>query len=167
MSTELFKNIPTKVNELLINVENGRIGLPDLQRPFEWNDSQVRDLLDSMMRGYPIGFIMLWSSPDKYENVGYIGENDKTYDTPEDLVIDGQQRLTALLAAMHGIIVRDKNYKERRIRISYNPLTKEFAVWSQAYEKSPEWISAVSDVFIADIEHHVFARKEFFFAYCK
>lgn len=155
MSTELFKNIPTKVNELLINVENGRIGLPDLQRPFEWNDSQVRDLLDSMMRGYPIGFIMLWSSPDKYENVGYIGENDKTYDTPEDLVIDGQQRLTALLAAMHGIIVRDKNYKERRIRISYNPLTKEFAVWSQAYEKSPEWISAVSDVFIADIEHKI------------
>lgn len=155
MSTELFKNIPTKVNELLINVENGRIGLPDLQRPFEWNDSQVRDLLDSMMRGYPIGFIMLWSSPDKYENVGYIGENDKTYDTPEDLVIDGQQRLTALLAAMHGIIVRDKNYKERRIRISYNPLTKEFAVWSQAYEKSSEWISAISDVFIADMEHKI------------
>lgn len=143
------------MNELLINVENGRIGLPDLQRPFEWNDSQVRDLLDSMMRGYPIGFIMLWSSPDKYENVGYIGENDKTYDTPEDLVIDGQQRLTALLAAMHGIIVRDKNYKERRIRISYNPLTKEFAVWSQAYEKSPEWISAISDVFIADMKHKI------------
>lgn len=155
MSTELFKNIPTKVNELLINVENGRIGLPDLQRPFEWNDSQVRDLLDSMMRGYPIGFIMLWSSPDKYENVGYIGENDKTYDTPEDLVIDGQQRLTALLAAMHGIIVRDKNYKERRIRISYNPLTKEFAVWSQAYEKSSEWISTISDVFVADMEHKI------------
>ncbi|MBQ8156932.1 DUF262 domain-containing protein [Candidatus Saccharibacteria bacterium] len=154
-SAELFKNIPTKVNELLINVENGRIGLPDLQRPFEWNDSKVRDLLDSMMKGYPIGFIMLWSSPDKYENVGYIGENDKTYDAPEDLVIDGQQRLTALLAAMHGVIVRDKKYKERRIRISYNPISKEFAVWSQAYEKSPEWISAISDVFMADRGHKI------------
>lgn len=105
------------MNELLINVENGRIGLPDLQRPFEWNDSQVRNLLDSMMRGYPIGFIMLWSSPDKYENVGYIGENDKTYDTPENLVIDGQQRLTALLAAMHGVIVRDKNVDRYRKRL--------------------------------------------------
>ena len=58
------------------------------------------------------------------------------YKRPDDLVIDGQQRLTALLAAMYGVTIKDKNYKERKIRISFNPLTREFAVWTQAYERN-------------------------------
>lgn len=155
MGRELFNIIPSKVTDLLSDVENGRIGLPDLQRPFVWKDSKVRDLLDSMMKGYPIGYIMLWSSPEDFENAGHIGKNDKSYTRPEDLVIDGQQRLTALLAAMHGIKVKDKNFKERNIRISFNPLTREFAVWSQAYEVDPEWISEIRSVFAADREHNI------------
>ena len=62
MGKELFDNIPSKVSDLLSDVKNGRIGLPDLQRPFVWKDNKVRELLDSMMKGYPIGYIMLWSS---------------------------------------------------------------------------------------------------------
>ena len=150
MGKELFDNIPSKVTDLLSDVKNGRIGLPDLQRPFVWKDNKVRELLDSMMKGYPIGYIMLWASPDDYENTGHIGKNDKMFKRPDDLVIDGQQRLTALLAAMHGVIIKDKNYKERKIRISFNPLTREFAVWTQAYEKNSEWISEISSVFAAD-----------------
>lgn len=153
MGKELFDNIPSKVEDLLRDVEIGKIGLPDLQRPFVWPDSKVRNLLDSMMKGYPIGYIMLWSSPEDYENTGQIGRNEKIYRQPDDLVIDGQQRLTALLAAMHGVEIRDKNYSVRRIRIAFNPLTKEFAVWTQAYERNPEWISAISSVFEADREH--------------
>lgn len=153
MGKELFNNIPSKVEDLLRDVEIGKIGLPDLQRPFVWPDSKVRNLLDSMMKGYPIGYIMLWSSPEDYENTGQIGRNEKTYKQPDDLVIDGQQRLTALLAAMHGVEIRDKNYSVRRIRIAFNPLTREFAVWTQAYERNPEWISAISSVFEADREH--------------
>ena len=72
MGKELFDNIPSKVADLLSDVKNGRIGLPDLQRPFVWKDNKVRELLDSMMKGYPIGYIMLWASPDDYENTGYI-----------------------------------------------------------------------------------------------
>lgn len=155
MGKELFDNIPSKVTDLLSDVKNGRIGLPDLQRPFVWKDNKVRELLDSMMKGYPIGYIMLWASPDDYENTGYIGKNDKMFKRPDDLVIDGQQRLTALLAAMHGVIIKDKNYKERKIRISFNPLTREFAVWTQAYEKNSEWISEISSVFAADQEHNI------------
>ena len=79
MGKELFDNIPSKVEDLLSDVENGRIGLPDLQRPFVWKDNKVRELLDSMMKGYPIGYIMLWASPDEYENTNYIGKNDKMY----------------------------------------------------------------------------------------
>ena len=153
MGKELFDNIPSKVEDLLRDVEIGKIGLPDLQRPFIWPDSKVRNLLDSMMKGYPIGYIMLWSSPEDYENTGQIGRNEKIYRQPDDLVIDGQQRLTALLAAMHGVEIRDKNYSARRIRIAFNPLTREFAVWTQAYERNPEWISAISSVFEADREH--------------
>lgn len=153
MGKELFNNIPSKVEDLLRDVEIGKIGLPDLQRPFVWPDSKVRNLLDSMMKGYPIGYIMLWSSPEDYENTGQIGRNEKIYRQPDDLVIDGQQRLTALLAAMHGVEIRDKNYSVRRIRIAFNPLTREFAVWTQAYERNPEWVSAISSVFEADREH--------------
>ena len=147
MGTELFDNIPSRVSDLLSDVRNGRIGLPDLQRPFVWKDNKVRELLDSMMKGYPIGYIMLWASPEDYENTGHIGKNDKLYKQPDDLVIDGQQRLTALLGALYGVSIKDKNYRERNIRISYNPLTREFAVWTQAYELKQEWISSISSVF--------------------
>lgn len=155
MGKELFDNIPSKVADLLNDIKNGRIGLPDLQRPFVWKDNKVRDLLDSMLRGYPIGYVVLWSSPDEYQNANQIGKNGKTYKIPDDLIIDGQQRLTALLAAIHGIKVKDKNYRERNIKISFNPLTREFAVWDQSYERAPEWISEISTIFSADQEHRV------------
>lgn len=155
MGKELFDNIPSKVADILSDVKNGRVGLPDLQRPFVWQDNKVRELLDSMMKGYPIGYIMLWASPDDYENTVHIGKNEKIYKRPNDLVIDGQQRLTALLAAMYGVTIMEKNYKERAIRISFNPLTREFAVWTPAFEKNPEWISEISQVFAADEEHNI------------
>lgn len=155
MGKELFNNIPSKVGDLINDVKNGRIGLPDLQRPFVWRDNKVRDLLDSMLKGFPIGYIMLWESPANYDRTSHIGDSEKLYKDPDDLVIDGQQRLTALLAAMEGVKIKDKNYKERYIKIGFNPLTREFRVWTAAVERSPEFISSVSDVFDADKEHAV------------
>ena len=149
MGNELFQNIPSKVKDLVSDIINGRIGLPDLQRPFVWKDAKVRDLLDSMLKGYPIGYIILWESPVEYKNTSYIGQNNKIYKQPDDLVIDGQQRLTALVAALEGIPVKDNNYKERNIKISFNPLKKEFSVWTSATEKNTEWISTVSEIFAA------------------
>jgi hypothetical protein len=166
MGKELFDNIPSKVGDLLSDVRNGKVGLPDLQRPFVWKDSKARDLLDSMLKGYPIGYIMLWQSPEGYETVSKIGTNDKTYIRPDYLVIDGQQRLTALLAAINGIRVKDKNYADRAIRISFNPLTREFAVWTEAYERNPEWISEISKVFAADDEHNVSKFRRQFIKDC-
>ena len=66
-----------------------------------------------------------------------------------DLVIDGQQRLTALVASMYGETVKDKNFQDRRIRIGYKPQTKEFDVWTQAVENNPEYISDISEAFSA------------------
>ncbi len=71
MGKELFDNIPSKVGDLLSDVRNGKVGLPDLQRPFVWKDSKARDLLDSMLKGYPIGYIMLWQSPEDYATVNH------------------------------------------------------------------------------------------------
>lgn len=147
MGQELFERIDRKVGNLLDDVKSGRIGLPDLQRPFVWPDAKVRDLFDSMMRGFPIGYVMLWKSPDNYENTKNIGVGDKTYKQPDDLVIDGQQRLTSLLAAMTGIEVLDKNFEHRRVKICYDPLTKEFQVWTNAYENSYQYISDISEVY--------------------
>lgn len=166
MGKELFTNIPSKIGDLLADVRNGKIGLPDLQRPFVWKDNKARDLLDSMMKGYPIGYVMLWQSPEDYESAGHIGGNDKIFHAPEALVIDGQQRLTVLLAAICGIKVRDKDYKERIIRIAFQPLTREFAVWTPAYERNPEWISAVSEVFQADEVHAVSKFRKRFIQNC-
>ncbi len=149
MANELFTPINRKVGDLLTDVKNGRIGLPDLQRPFVWKDNKVRELLDSMLKGYPIGFVMLWEAPTDFTNKKQIGNNAKDFQEARDLVIDGQQRLTALLAAIKGVQVKDSNYKERTIKIAFNPLKREFEVWSQAYERSIEWISAISEVFAA------------------
>lgn len=163
MGAELFKNIPSKVDDLVRGVRIGRIGLPDLQRPFVWADNKVRDLFDSMMKGYPIGYVMIWESPSDYETKkNVIGKNEKIHDEPKELVIDGQQRLTALVAAMYGVVVKDKNFADKEIKISFNPLTKEFAVWTPAYERDTEWISRISDVFLAKEQNTIITLRRKF-----
>ena len=153
MAKELFERIDRKVSSLLDEVLNGSIGLPDLQRPFVWPDTKVKDLFDSMMKGFPIGYVMLWASPINYGNTKSIGSNEKQFKRPDDLVIDGQQRLTSLLAAMTGVTVKNKDFKDKRIKICFNPLTKEFQVWSKAYENDTRMISDISLVYKADETH--------------
>lgn len=144
----LFNPVPTPLCLLLPSVKSGEIGLPELQRPFVWPDSKVRNLFDSMMKGYPIGYVMIWKASSDYTKKMQIGTGPHLYDVPASLVIDGQQRLTGLLSAMYkDQKVRDIKYNERRIRISYNPLKNEFDVWSKAHENSPEWIEDVADVY--------------------
>ena len=114
-----------------------------------------------MLKGYPIGYIMLWESPADYdEKKSSIGAKDeKIYKEPKELVIDGQQRLTALVASMYGIKIKDKNFAEREIKISFNPLTREFEVWTSAFERTPEWIPKVSDVFLAKENNTISAYR--------
>lgn len=155
MGKELFDNIPSKVGDLLNDILIGKLGLPDLQRPFVWEDNKVRDLLDSMLKGFPIGYVMIWATPVDYDRTSSIGMNEKLYKSPAELVIDGQQRLTALLAALNGVKIKDKNYRDRHIKISFNPLNRDFQVWTKAYDNNPEYISSINEVFKADEEHNV------------
>lgn len=160
MPGSIYSPITPEIGTVLNDVLLGRIGLPDLQRPFVWKNDKVRDLLDSMLRGYPIGYIMLWESPGEMDDKKtVIGSNSKTYTAPKELVIDGQQRLTALLSAFYGVSVRDKSYKERVIRIAYDPLNRTFKVADAATDRDPRYVSAVSEVFKA-------YKDNTFYEYC-
>lgn len=113
MANKIFESHNIDLDFLLKEIKLGRIGLPDLQRPFVWANEKVRNLYDSMLKGFPIGYIMLWESPENYSSkMEDIGLNDKELKSPKSLIIDGQQRLTALVATMYGIKVKDKNFKE-------------------------------------------------------
>lgn len=152
----MFSTYSSRVAELLQKIESGEIALPDLQRPFVWEDAKVRNLLDSMNKGFPVGYVMLWDFPDDYDAKPRSSAIAKSGTrSVRSLLIDGQQRLTALLSAMDGIVVKDKDYRDRRIRISFNPLAKaddgkqigQFEVWTSATEKDPEWVSDITEVY--------------------
>lgn len=120
--------------------------MPELQRPFVWKDSKVRDLFDSMMKGYPIGFLMLWDCPqlDKKKSIGV---ETHSYPTPQEVIIDGQQRLTCLYAVIKGKKVYNDKYAEKEIIISYNPLENKFEVGCQATRNDKAWIYNISIAF--------------------
>lgn len=152
MAGKIFESHNMDLEFILKEIRVGRIGLPDLQRPFVWSNEKVKNLYDSMLNGFPVGYIMLWESPENYsEKMENIGLNEKALKMPKCLVIDGQQRLTALVSSMYGICVKDSKFKERNIKISYNPLREKdrFENWTPAFEKNPEWIADLSTVFLA------------------
>jgi hypothetical protein len=145
----LYKEVTYKLENLILDIESGKLGLPDLQRPFVWPDTKSRNLLDSMMKGYPIGYFLLWdSNPEAEEKTSLIGLTKHTYETPKQLIIDGQQRLTSLYSIMRGIPVKNKNYKPHPIKIAFSPLHRRFEVSTVAFERSPEWIANLSDAFL-------------------
>ena len=144
--SEIFDNIPQKLDHLITKVDSGFLGLPDLQRPFVWSDTKVRDLLDSMMRGYPIGYLMLWECPVQESN-RTIGANSHGYTSPREVIIDGQQRLTSLYAIMKGQKVINAQFKPKEILISYNPGQNKFEVANSTTKNSAEWIPNISELF--------------------
>lgn len=62
MPAPLIKPISCSVEWLVSDIDHGNLGLPDIQRPFVWSNAQVRDLFDSMFRGYPVGFLLFWAA---------------------------------------------------------------------------------------------------------
>lgn len=143
---EIFSNTTLTVNQLVEKIDTGELGLPELQRPFIWKDAKVRDLFDSMMRGYPIGYLMLWECPDLSKKKS-IGVEAHSYDSPKEVIIDGQQRLTSLYAVMKGKKVLNAKFDQKNITISYHPLLNKFEVADQAIKNDPEWLCNISDLF--------------------
>lgn len=140
------------VETLLSWIKSGDIAIPEIQRPFVWNGAKVRDLIDSLYQGYPVGYIITWRNPDVKLKNGELSAGKK-------VLIDGQQRITALTAAIVGQRVLDKNYKEINIRIAFNPLEEKFDVLNKAYEKSPEWIDNINPIVNDEISISKAIRK--------
>lgn len=132
------------VNQYLIEtilawVNSGEIAIPEIQRPFVWDSSKVRDLMDSLYQGYPIGYIIAWRNPNVRLKDGSLSEGKK-------VLIDGQQRITALTAAVIGQYIINKTYQRVRIKIAFNPIDERFEVQNPAILKDKTWLHDISEV---------------------
>ncbi len=143
MSTQRYSVTPHPIETLLTWVKSGEIAIPEIQRPFVWEATKVRNLLDSLYQGYPVGYLIAWRNPT-------IKLKDGTSSAGKRILIDGQQRVTALMAALLGREVLNKNYETVRIRIAFNPQTETFEVANPAIRKNVAWIHDVADVFAPD-----------------
>lgn len=140
MATQRYTVTPHPIETLLTWVKSGEIAIPEIQRPFVWNARKVRALLDSLYQGYPVGYLIAWRNPT-------IRLKDGTLSAGKRILIDGQQRVTALMAALLGREVLTKSYRWARIKIAFHPLRGRFEVANPAIRKDTEWIPDIATVF--------------------
>lgn len=129
MAIQRYTVTPHPIDTLLTWVKSGEIAIPEIQRPFVWNAAKVRDLLDSLYRGYPVGYLISWRNPS-------VRLKDGTTSAGKRILIDGQQRVTALMAALLGREVLTQDYDTVRIRIAFHPTEERFEVFNPAIGKN-------------------------------
>ena len=139
-----FSSLSPPVYNLIYEIDNGNIGLPDLQRPFVWQRTRVRDLFDSLYKGFPAGHFLFWKTPRPVKSSA-IGSKT-TVQENMNMIVDGQQRLTSLYAVMTGKPIINSKDEEEKIRIAFNPLKEEFSVANALTDGNPEFISNISDI---------------------
>jgi uncharacterized protein with ParB-like and HNH nuclease domain len=132
--SDIYKPVDWTVQQLVDSIATGVLRLPDLQRPFVWPATKVRDLMDSMYRGYPVGELMFWNRIGG-DDTGTIGTSQKSH-ISSHLIVDGQQRLTSLYVTITGETVVDDDYRKKSVRISFNPFVERFEVAQPALDKS-------------------------------
>lgn len=141
------------VNSILGYIDAGDIAIPEIQRPFVWKGRQVRDLIDSLYNGYPTGYLIIWQNPNVKLKNGKEAMGKK-------ILIDGQQRVTALMTAIAGQPILTEDYKEKQIKIAFNPQAvddeERFAVQTPAHINSKHWIADISEVFRVDFDSYDF-----------
>ncbi|REJ78729.1 MAG: DUF262 domain-containing protein [Acidobacteria bacterium] len=149
MSETVFTKVDYDLNSLIRYISLGEIGLPDIQRPFVWKNNKVRDLFDSMYKGYPVGYFLFWQNA--YEKVGdkQIGTDDKQK-VPRLVIVDGQQRLTSLYAVVNSVPVVRDNFETENIQIAFNPLEERFEVIDAAIRKDAAFLPDISQLWSAD-----------------
>lgn len=140
MPTQRYAVNQPPIETLFTWIKSGEIAIPEIQRPFVWDSTKVRDLLDSLFRGYPIGYLIAWRNPD-------VKLKDGTSSSGKRILIDGQQRVTALMASLLGHDVVNKDYEQVRIRIAFHPADQKFEVSNPAIAKDAAWIPDIAAVF--------------------
>ena len=156
MTGEKFTLMQYSVSGILGLIQLQDFVIPEIQRPFVWDRSQVRDLIDSLYQGYPTGYIITWKNPD-------VKTKDGGRSNGKKVLIDGQQRITALMAAIAGEEVLDDDFNKDRIRIAFNPLaedeSKRFAVQDASHLRDKRWIPDISAVFSPDFKQRAFENQ--------
>ncbi|WP_420149435.1 GmrSD restriction endonuclease domain-containing protein [Spirosoma sp.] len=132
------------IETVLAWVNSGEIAIPEIQRPFVWDSSKVRDLMDSLYQGFPVGYIIAWRNPNVRLKDGSLSEGKK-------VLIDGQQRVTALTAAILGHYVVNKTYERIKIKIAFNPIEERFEVQNPAILKDKTWIHDIAEAITGDL----------------
>lgn len=140
MPTQRYSVTQPPIETLFTWIKSGEIAIPEIQRPFVWNATKVRNLLDSLFQGYPVGYLIAWRNPD-------VKLKDGTSSSGKRILIDGQQRVTALMASLLGREVVNDEYERVRIRIAFHPQEKRFEVSNPAIAKDSAWIPDISTVF--------------------
>src|SRR6478736_867028 len=140
MSTQRYSVTPHPIDTLLTWVKSGEIAIPEIQRPFVWEAVKVRNLLDSLYQGYPVGYLIAWRNPT-------VNLKDGTTSAGKRILIDGQQRVTALMASLLGVEVLTDDYETRHIQIAFNPQEETFEVANPAIRKNVVWLPDVAKVF--------------------
>ena len=146
----LFKDVKYNLNSLIQNIDLGTIGLPDIQRPFVWKDTKVRDLFDSLYKGYPVGYFLFWENANN-EGVKGIG-TDVKQKFANLLIVDGQQRLTSIYAVLKGHQVIRENYDKTKIVIAFNPLEEKFENPDAAIRNDPRYFQNISKIWSKDAD---------------
>jgi len=142
------------IENILSSVKLGEIAIPEIQRPFVWDSSKVRDLMDSLYQGFPVGYVIAWKNPNIRLKDGSLSEGKK-------ILIDGQQRVTALTAAILGEYVVDKTYRRIKIKIAFNPLTERFEVQNPAILKDKTWLPDISEAISGNVDLFEIAENYF------
>ena len=160
MDKQKYNNYPLAISQILGLIEANDIAIPEIQRPFVWRRSQVRDLMDSLYKGYPTGYIIIWKNPTVKLKDGTLSEGKK-------VLIDGQQRITALMTAIAGKTIVFDDYSEGRVKIAFdpfaaisgNPDAELFAVQTPAHLKSKRWIPDIAELFKTDFSSFKFINQ--------
>ena len=137
MAQTLYAVNQYPIQILLSWVQAGEIAIPEIQRPFVWETKQVRELIDSLYKGYPVGYLIAWKNHDVRLKTGENSAGKK-------ILIDGQQRITALMASILGKRVINSHYKKVSIKISFHPMKEKFETFTPAIEKDNEWFNDIS-----------------------
>lgn len=134
--------------EILLNwIKSKEIAIPEIQRPFVWSANKVRDFIDSLYYGYPVGYLITWPKSG-------VPIREGSSSTRERILIDGQQRMMALRTALLGETVFDKKYKEKQIQIAFHPDKESFAVLTNSIQRDSGWIPDISTVFNSSTSLH-------------
>lgn len=139
------------IQTILTWIQSQEIAIPEIQRPFVWNGAKVRDLMDSLYEGYPIGYLIAWRNPN-------VKLKDGTTSVGKRILIDGQQRVTALMAALLGKEIITKDYRKTKITIAFHPIRKKFEVTNPAIRKDKTWIPDISKLVSPDIQLYTFVN---------